>query len=236
MIVYGISEKGNYREENQDAILMRNSGQNGLFLVADGVGGALHGAEVSRYLVECYEKWWNEQFVQKKNSDFSELFGELKNLAEQTNRDICLKYGTGNSGSTMVLLFLYQGIYGYISVGDSRIYHCSRRGTRKITRDDVWENRPDADAQSPYAGKIISAIGGYECLEYSCATDRIHRNDVFLLCSDGIYRYVEEPFLIRQLKYIRCRLFSRQSAMEQIVARAEEADPKDNYSAIIIRI
>ena len=120
--------------------------------------------------------------------------------------------------------------------GDSRIYRCNRKGARPITRDDVWENRPGADAGSDNAGKIISALGAYERLEYSCATDKVHMGEVFLLCSDGIYRFVEEDTLKSVLQRMYRSLFLTKGAVERLVKTAVDNDTKDNYSLIAVKI
>lgn len=236
MIAFGLCEKGPCRKENQDAILMCRFKRSGLFLVADGVGGCPSGAEASRYLVERYRQWWQEVFVSGPENSFSHFFAELKQLAEQINREICGQYGPGNSCSTVVLLFIHQGIFGYLSAGDSRIYFCGKNGAKRITRDDTWENTPDAKEGSIHAGKIISAVGGDPCLEYSCATGSIHWGEVFLLCSDGIYKFVEESFLYRTLKKIRQSPFFYRKWVEALVRQALAGDTNDNYSLIAVKL
>ena len=236
MTVFGACEKGNYREENQDSVLMRTRGGSGLFLVADGVGGSADGSGASFCITQRYAGWWDETFLKNRGGEFFSFFEELKTTAEEINGDLCRKYGPGRSCSTLVLLFVHRGVFGYLSSGDSRIYRCNRDGARLITRDDVWENRPGADAGSDNAGKIISAVGGYDRLEYSCATDRVHMGEVFLLCSDGIYRFVEEETLKSFLKRMYRRLFLTRAAVEQLVKRAADNDTKDNYSLIAVKI
>ena len=236
MTVFGICEKGNYRRQNQDSVLMRTRGSSGLLLVADGVGGSADGSAASFYIAETYARWWDEAFLENRNHDFFSLFEELKTRADEINGDLCRKYGPGRSCSTLALLFVHRGIYGYLSSGDSRIYRCNRKGARPITRDDVWENRPGADAGSDNAGKIISALGAYERLEYSCATDKVHMGEVFLLCSDGIYRFVEEDTLKSVLQRMYRSLFLTKGAVERLVKTAVDNDTKDNYSLIAVKI
>lgn len=236
MTVWGICEKGDYREDNQDSILMRNEGNSGIFLVADGVGGSLDGAGTSGYIAQRYGAWWEYVFQAHRAKDFFSLFGHIKDTAEQINEELCRDSGAGNSCSTLALLFVHQGICGYLSCGDSRIYRCGREGARVITRDDVWENRPDRDAGSEHAGMIISAVGGYENLEYSCATDKVRAGEVFLLCSDGIYRYVEDDELLAGLRHMYRMPFLRQGRVEKLARRAVEHDTKDNYSLIAVKV
>lgn len=236
MTVWGICEKGNYREDNQDSILMRSEGGSGLFLVADGVGGSLDGAGASSYITYRYGLWWEGVFQSHREKDFFSFFIHIKETAEQINEELCRDCGVGNSCSTLALLFVHQGIFGYLSCGDSRIYRCGRDGVGVITRDDVWENRPDGDSESEHRGEIISAVGGYENLEYSCATDKLRSKDVFLLCSDGIYRYVEETQLLGSLRHMHRSLFLRESQVERLARKAVKGDTKDNYSLIVVKV
>lgn len=236
MTVYGICEKGKYRRENQDAILARNRGRSGLCIVADGVGGSADGLTASRYIVEQYGKWWENTFLQALGESFFFLFESIKLTAERINGDICRQYGAGNCCSTLVLLFIHKGVFGYLSCGDSRIYRCGRSGAKLITRDDIWENQPDVDIHSQHMGKIISAVGGYEKLEYSCATDRAHFGEVFMLCSDGIYKFVEEEILSDRLRAIYRSFVLRKEMAEEIAGKAVENDTRDNYSLVIVKV
>lgn len=74
MTVFGITEKGKYRKENQDAILIRQKGKSGLFIVADGVGGGVNSAEVSSYITESYAEWWDGIFLRRERDGFQLLF------------------------------------------------------------------------------------------------------------------------------------------------------------------
>lgn len=236
MTAFGVCEKGGYRNENQDAVLIRGQGRSGLFIVADGVGGSRDGAKASNLITKEYGQWWDTVFPEIDDKSFFELFEQIKKLAEHINSKICRSYGAGTICSTIVLLFIHKGIYGYLSAGDSRIYHCGIKGPRLITRDDVWENRPDGDAHSRHAGKIISAIGGYEQLEYSCATARVRFGEIFLLCSDGIYKYVEEKILFSSMKKMYRNFFLKESSLNQLVKSAIDNDTKDNYSLVILKM
>lgn len=236
MTVFGVCEKGNYRAENQDSILMCHQGSSGLFVVADGVGGSADGAGASHYITRTYGQWWEDVFLGTAEAPFFPFFAYIKRMAEWMNDDLCREYGVGNSCSTLALLFLHQGIYGYLSVGDSRIYRCGRGGAKQMTRDDVWENRPDANGDARHAGKLVSAVGGFEKLEYSCATDQVRRRDVYMLCSDGIYRYVREEVLTGKLRAIRRSFALKKSMVDRLAQVAVENDTRDNYSVIVLKV
>lgn len=236
MTVLSLCEQGPCRAENQDAILSFRHRRSGLFLVADGVGGCPDGAGASRYLAERYRQWWQQNFLPAPGRAFSALFAELKQLAEEANEALCRTNGAGNSCSTLVVLFLHQGIYGYLSCGDSRIYLSGRAGARLLTRDDTWENEPDTGADSPNAGKLVSAVGSRSHLEYASATGRTHWGEVFLLCSDGLYKFVEPAFLQSTMIQLYRSLFFRRAPVEELVRQALCRGTNDNYSLIAVKV
>ncbi len=235
MNVFGISEKGKYRKDNQDSILMEHCDGSGLMIVADGVGGAKAGAEVSRYITERYHCWWMLQAESMQKSTFTELFEEIKTIAEEINESICNTYGEGKSASTLALLFIHQSIYGCLSVGDSRIYRCRFLKSECVTRDDVWENLAGRRPYGEHRGKLVSAVGGYRHLEYACMTDKYKKGTVFLLCSDGIYRYAEPGILAAMMISARFSLSYRKTYLDEIVRSAVLHDTRDNYSAIMVK-
>ena len=70
---YGsLSEAGDVRGENQDAILCCTGEKNtqnqqndaAFFLVADGMGGLSYGSQISAYCTNQFAAWWHEDFSQ----------------------------------------------------------------------------------------------------------------------------------------------------------------------------
>ena len=235
MTASGICEKGNVREENQDSILIRIHRNSGLFIVADGVGGALYGAQASRYLTDSFSLWWDTFFMEHFDSSFEQIFDNAKKFTEELNRNLVAQYGMGKCCSTIALLLVHKKIFGCLSAGDSRIYSCDRTGARQITRDDIWENQPNQGGPCPYKGKILSAVGAWDSLEYSCITDRAERGMSFLLCSDGIYKYVALELIDMKLRDARRKPFLRDREIGQLAQAAQEAGTDDNYSLIMVK-
>jgi len=235
-MAYGLCEKGEHRAENQDAILICQNGKSGLFIVADGVGGSDDGANASSCIIEEYQQWWDQFFLPHKKEAFPELFDSAKQQAGLINQKLCAQAGPGKSCSTMVLLFLHKGMCGWLSCGDSRIYRYSRNKARQITRDDTWENHPGGSVNSVHVGKIMSAVGGYEQLEYSSATDRISFGEAFLLCSDGIYKFVAGKSIMYSLSVIGKALAFRKDLAKRLADEAVQNDTTDNYSLIAVKV
>lgn len=75
-----------------------------------------------------------------------------------------------------------------------------------MTIDDVWENESkqrelpeEVLRKQPEYGKLIRAVGAGPELSCSIRTGLLEGRTLFLLCSDGIYKYVEDSLLKKQL-------------------------------------
>lgn len=236
MISFGICEQGAVRKENQDAILMCREGGSGLFIVADGVGGSQDGGAASRLITGSFQHWWDEVLLPNRQLSFPEVFAQAKARTERLNEELYRLHGSGQCCSTIALLLIHRRIYGFLSAGDSRIYHCGARGLRLLTRDDTWENRPDGNRHPGFSGRILSAVGGYRALEYSCATARLGFRDCFFLCSDGFYRFADKDLMEKQLCAVRQKLFPDPTPLRLLAEGVVEKQTDDNYSAILVKV
>lgn len=225
----GCSETGAVRNQNEDAILMRSSGNCGLFLVADGIGGRAHGEIASGLLREGYGRWWKERFLTAR-PPFPEALQEVKSVLFEINHDIVSRYGEMQIGSTLVLLLLMGENCACLSLGDSRIYRGRGLSVRQVTADDIGRNLQE-DLATGEREKLVSAVGIRARPEFSIRTDATRPGDRFLLCSDGVYRYVAPKRLERKI------LLSTkpESAVANLAAEVESGGAGDNYSMIFVR-
>lgn len=233
----GCSEAGLVRKRNEDAYLMRVSDAAGLFLVADGVGSREYGETASHLLRDGYARWWDSWLsADNREYGFPKMTEELRKVLFDINLKIIQQFGITTAGSTLALLFLYQGQCLYLSSGDSRIYHS--RGVfsfRQVTVDDVYENYLDKTEtfEKSSVGKLVGAVGISEQPMYSVRTDRIRRGDCFFLCSDGVYRLVPASAL-------RSRVVLGAQNPPRLVASlsrvVEQKGALDNYSMICVRV
>lgn len=239
----GISDKGKKREVNQDAVLMKVYKDKGLFVVADGMGGHLHGEMASAAIVEEMERWWEELTRKEQEEDFSEVFSSLRQRLEFINRVIYERYNDSQvCGSTLAALLLCGANYGIFSSGDSRIYCRSGHKLKRLTMDDVWENQPQAQRypererrEHPDYGKLICAMGVSPEADLKGKTDTLKCNDCFLICSDGLYKMCREEDIKRTLKDYRNGKDGRQLAAG-LLKIVYENGAADNVSFILVRV
>ncbi len=234
------SEKG-IRAVNQDSVFATEHDDNGLFLVADGMGGHSRGEYASQTVVQAVQEWWQSvDGLSDIDRTAESCAGVLNTVTRQLYEDYSRNGEQG--GTTTVLLLVNKAEFRILSVGDSRVYRFSFSKFEQLNEDDVWENLPEIRntlskeeiASDQRLGRLTAAVGGYRELSIRITGGTISRMDGFLLCSDGIYK----PCGDKKLKKILCgKLFSDSRKLsEKIRDCAVKNDTQDNFSAIVCRI
>lgn len=237
-VYYGCSETGSVRKNNEDAFLMRAAGSVGLFLVADGIGGKENGEVVSGMLRDTYSQWWDEAFpTPDADVNFQKSIEEMRAVLIQVNRDVVMRFGEWNAGSTLALLFLCGRNCAYLSSGDSRIYRARGLKVQQITRDDIFDNLPKERASrygKSASGKLVGAVGINGHLDFSVRTDTVQTGDSFFLCTDGVYRFVSDQKLRNRL-LLTGRLSTPKRVTELLCEDVEQNGSGDNYTMIYVK-
>lgn len=231
-----VSETGLVRKQNEDAILALSNENAGLFLVADGMGGLGKGGEASAKLRDAFSTLWNYDIVPNLNCmTLREASNILTNRLCQVNSELVERYGDNIIGSTLVLLFALGSSCAYLSCGDSRIYRSRGFSLEQMTQDDTVENRIVEVEEMEDATALVAAVGLNHAISYSLATDTLKSGDLFLLCSDGVYRFI--PFsVLRTILMIGGKCVSTDYIKHKITKRIQAAGAKDNYSMIVVKI
>lgn len=228
------TDTGKVRARNEDAFLALP--EQGLWVVADGMGGHQNGALASRliieHLAELPEGSLDQRLVNVRQCLHRlnhRLGQELTVTAERTDTVI---------GSTVVALLLEGERAVCVWAGDSRCYLW--RGSRlyQLSRDhslvqqliDEQGLAPQEAARHPAAHALTRAVGASETLQLDILELDVLPGDVFLLCSDGLYQGVPADELGACLN-----LPSPHLAVERLFQRALDGPARDNLSAVVIR-
>ncbi len=238
----GISDIGKSREVNQDALAMFTAGETGVFVTADGMGGHFDGEKASRTIVREITEWWQHFNEKQYESDFQKMLLSLAQTVEFANKEIYEKFNQGKiCGTTVVALLLYKGNYGIIYAGDSRCYLYRKKKLKQLTVDEVWENQPGlsvsekSDVSNPNRGKLVNAVGIKPSLQYRVLTDKTACGDVFLLCSDGLYKTCEERHIEQYIS--KCRSHEKtEISAEKMLQEVYKNGAGDNVSFVIVRL
>ena len=230
----GLSEK---RPQNEDSYLELN--KQGLFAVADGVGGAQAGDVASQMAMEIL----GEAFINlPPNADVEEL---MKLAVERANEAIFQMSHDLASLSTMATTIVAVHIAGGIAtighVGDSRLYRLDPKGNlyretqdHSMVEEEVRAGRMTAEqaANHPSKNIISRALGAEETVEVDLKTIMIEPHTKFLVCSDGITRHIDDFQLRDLLRYKDTPANICQAMKELCYQRGAE----DNLTAVIAEV
>lgn len=230
----GLSEK---RPQNEDSYLELK--QQGLFVVADGVGGAQAGDVASQMAVEIL----GEAFLNMQaSSDAEEV---MKAGIEKANTAIFQMSHDLPQLSTMATTIVTLHLSGNIAtighVGDSRLYRVDANGNlyretqdHSVVEEEIRAGRMTvAQAVNHPSRNVISrALGAEPTVEVDLKTIMFEPGSSFLLCSDGVTRHIDDyeirDFLISNL--------SPDEICRQIKDICYERGAEDNLTAVIVKV
>lgn len=231
---FGTSDPGCVRNNNEDYFLIVPD--IGLYLVADGMGGAKAGEHASKLAAETVREFVGNNGARSDGDTLVAAF-------EEANRRVMNAAANDPSmegmGTTLVAALETGGQLLIASVGDSRVYIHEKNGLRTITEDQTWVNevgrRLGMDEESlkshPMRHVLTMAIGVSEQL-------RVHRyllkpapGTQVLLCSDGLHGVIREEDLLSALG----SKDSLESKCQQLVAAARAQGGPDNITAVLLK-
>jgi len=230
----GLSEK---RPQNEDSYLEMN--ERGLFVVADGVGGAQAGDVASQMAVKILD----EAFVDlPKNGDAEEA---MKIAIERANKAIFQKAHELPQLATMATTVVALHVAGNIAtighVGDSRLYRLDAKKNlyqetqdHSVVEEEVRAGRMTAAqaAHHPSRNVISRALGAELTVEVDLKTIMFEPHTTFLLCSDGITRHIDDP----ELREILLSDGSPANVVRKLKEICYERGAEDNLTAVVARV
>ena len=243
---------GIQRDHNEDALFafttMLSYGDTslpvGLYIVADGMGGHLHGeiaseiavrAMAGHVLKELYIPLFSVS-PQPANSSFQEI---LQTGILNANQTILAKAGGGGTTVTAVLIVGERMTIAH--VGDSRIYSVSQDGhLESLTRDhslvqrllELGQISPEEAVVHPQRNVLYRALGQGELFEPELISTTVPTNSRLLICSDGLWNVVSN----QEIGSIIVSNPTPQKACNVLVNAANEAGGPDNISVILVEL
>lgn len=220
MAVYydGISLQ-NQRKVNMDSLLLKRRSLGGqelcLATVCDGVGSLEQGALAASLATRMLSVWFdNLKDTSRLGLRLRDHVLEIHKRVEESARTYQI-----HTASTLSALLLDRVRYYVVHVGDSRIY-CAWEGSLvQLTQDHVS------------CGRLISCIG-HEKPPSIFYNEGILRDELFLLCTDGLYKRMEDAVLQAELMKVEKKHLRK--TIEHLVGYAIDKGEKDNISLALI--
>jgi len=230
---YGLSDLGNVRKNNEDYCLL--APELGLYIVADGMGGARAGEHASQLAAETVANHiWSagsrdpETLVRA----FEEANKAVKDAAAQDS-------GMEGMGTTLVAVLENEDETLIASVGDSRAYLFENGHLNPVTEDQTWVNevgrRLGIDEETlknhPLRHVLTMAIGVSSPLRIH--SYKVHPNpqDCILLSSDGLHGVVTVEFMESVLKSEQ----TFEAKCHSLIDAAKKAGGPDNITVVLLR-
>jgi serine/threonine protein phosphatase PrpC len=234
---FALSDVGRVRSNNEDCALILP--EIGLYLLADGMGGARAGEMASRLAVDTVAEVVRQSWQRDPQVLLSAVEEANRRVLEASNSDPQFE----GMGTTLVAVLEAGDELAIASVGDSRAYLLDEAGFRPVTEDQTWVHevgRPlGLDEESlrnhPMRHVLTMAIGVGGTLSIHYYMIPLKPAALLLMCSDGLHGVVEAPVLERimrdnssghdQLEY-KCRA---------LIEAAKEAGGPDNVTCVLLR-
>jgi len=232
---FALSDKGCVRSNNED--YCRIEPELGLYVLADGMGGARAGERASRIAVDTVA----EIVLFSLNRDPQALLAAV----EEANRRVLEAAQTDPSlegmGTTLVAALETGDELSIASVGDSRAYLMDNDGLQPITDDQTWVNevgRPlGLDEESlrnhPMRHVLTMAIGASSPLSVNCYAVPMTPGSMVLMCSDGLHGVVEAAQIAQILRGDGTA--SLEEYCRRLVQAAKDAGGPDNVTVVLVR-
>jgi serine/threonine protein phosphatase PrpC len=228
------SDKGRHRSRNEDSVLMLE--KHGLFAVADGMGGLRGGEVASAIAVDTLRATFETRhFDSVTESELPRRAAELAAAIREANAAILGEAkqrkelaGMGTTLSAARFSVSKQRLY-LAHIGDSRVYRFRGRQMTRMTKDHTME---ELGVQGDDSGNLSRALGVWPRVAIDIILAKPLVGDLYLLCSDGLTKMVDESRIARML-------FGGPTIDETARALVEAANAsggKDNISVVLVKV
>ncbi len=235
------SDKGRWRTNNEDACFVLLPDK--VYVVADGVGGGNAGEIASRTAVSQIANYIVDNPISKMVEPY-EIVDYFRTCVEKASKNIYVmsqKYEQNHGmATTVVIVYANKGKAYITNVGDSRAYLLRQGELIQLTEDHTYVNTlVKAGVISKEEAKlderkhvITRALGAEPEVEPDFFQVDIAKDDIIIICTDGLYDEVGDEEMIQVLQKNQ----SMSEACKALVATANENGGHDNITIIGLRV
>ena len=232
---FGLSDPGCVRPNNEDYFI--SDSESGIFILADGMGGANAGECASHLGAERLY----EVLLRSQASDgvaLQQAFEEANTAVRQAAHDQPALDGMGTT--LLVARKLADANFEIGSVGDSRAYVVSGGRLSRVTEDQTWvaEIGPQLGLtdevlkKHPMRHVLTMAVGSTDELRVFSRVVQLVAGDQLLLCSDGLHGVLNEKMLSETLESEK----TLPDKCHYLIEAAKSAGGPDNVTVLLIQL
>jgi serine/threonine protein phosphatase PrpC len=247
---YCRTDVGPVREHNEDTMLIDI--ENGVFVVADGMGGhaagevasAMAADMVHRTLVGAVDPDETRLVRDHDSEDPADVLRErlryaMNQASISIRREAEANPDTRGMGTTLVVLVVDGDQAHLAHVGDSRAYLFRAGRLVRLTRDHtVVQQEIDAGRLTPELARLLphkhiltQSVGFHGPVEPDTTTRAIVEGDRFILCSDGMTDPLDDSALEAIITDIPLDALA-----DRMVEEALKAGTEDNVTVVVVGV
>jgi protein phosphatase len=239
------SQLGNYRENNEDAIDVKQFPDMTVCLVADGMGGQNAGEVASKHAIEILPRELKENLATALSPDVTKSV--IRKAIVTANEEIMFMAqhdpNLKQMGTTIVLALWRKGsaVMHVTGLGDSRAYLVRGKKIDQLTVDHsiaqaLVEAKTISAAEARvhrYRNVLWKYLGSNEVGEGpEVKVVQLQAGDRLLLCTDGLSGVVSDD---RLLTFVRDSTDMQQCA-DGLVQLALDSGSRDNVSCVVVEV
>ncbi len=232
-----LSNRGKVRENNEDSVLVDIP--QGIFLLADGMGGHRGGEVASELAVRTVHDFLRERLGGTSSGNMSRLLAEALAAAHSavSKRGMATPKLAG-MGTTLEILAIREREASICHVGDSRIYLVRQGKLVQVTEDDnlaaylvEHDHLDPAEVPPGYRNILTQAVGASDELIPEIRTIELLPDDVILICSDGLTAMLPDRDMEGIVAHWR---YSPDMAVTALEDEANARGGYDNVSVVVV--
>lgn len=235
------SDRGLKRKNNEDSCFVIPEDK--IYIVADGVGGSNSGEVASRSAVSFIADYIKKNPI-KEVKGREKIKNYFINCVEAVNSLICSLSveNTENKGmaTTLVLAYVNRRKSYIVNIGDSRAYLMRDGDLIQITEDHTYVNTliksgaitEDAAKNHSQRHVITRALGGDDTVEPDIFEVKLMKEDILLLCTDGLHGEVEDS----KISEILSSGEQMSDVCNQLITKANRSGGNDNITVVCVKI
>lgn len=139
-------------------------------------------------------------------------------------------------GTTLDVCLIYNSRIYIGHVGDSRVYRIRKEFMRRLTKDHSYVQTLVDDGtitkeeaySHPKKNMLTKALGCVQTVEPDVYTKTFIKDDIILMCSDGLTNMIREENIYEIIKQ------DKENAIENLVKQANDNGGLDNITVVII--
>ncbi|OYP31037.1 PP2C family protein-serine/threonine phosphatase [Rhodopirellula sp. MGV] len=220
--------------------------QGQVLLVADGMGGHAAGEKASSVAAQHLitrllnsVHWFFHSDADNEDDFVNALRQLLRDAHSRVLAEARDDLENAGMGTTLTMAYINWPTMYVVHAGDSRCYLIRDGNVKQLTTDHTLARqmveaggmRPEDEATSRWSNVLWNVLGGHGEREILAEVHRVdlHPHDSILLCSDGLYRYLDNHKL--------GQLVSQQSdaslLCRELIDLANDAGGEDNITVVV---